>query len=364
MPPRAPQRRPVASHSGGRTLPYGLVKLLVICLIAAAAGFALQAIWPNGFPVVKAQNTGAPAVTTITEIHSNGPVRINELMSSNRDCLSIADGSSPDWIELTNISSHSVDIGGYQLSKSANSATVFTFPQLWLEPGECILVYCDSRLRETVGEDLHAPFRISSAGDTLLLFNASDTAVDTLNVPALARDHSYIRTGASTWEESAAPTPGLPNTDESYRSLNEMASDSPVIVNEVMSTNRSTLTDENGLYYDYIELYNRSGESVNLSGWYLSDDTKSTRKWRLPDVSIGSNEYLVIHASGLDRKDDPTHLHTNFSLSSEGEAVVLSNNVGRVMDRVEFDLLKADTAWLRQADGSWTAGAGTPGRQN
>ncbi len=340
-----------------------MLKLLAVCLIVAIAGFALQAIWPNGFPV-KAQKTGAPAVTTITEIHSNGPVRINELMTSNHNCLSIADGSSPDWIEISNISANSVDIGGYQLSKGANSATVFTFPQIWLEPDGCILVYCDSRLRETAGEDLHAPFRLSSAGDTLMLFNASDTAVDTLNVPALTRDHSYIRTGSSTWEESAAPTPGMVNTDESYRALNEVASDSPVIINEIMSTNRSTLTDENGLYYDYIELYNRSGETVSLSGWYLSDDSQSARKWRLPDVSIGPNEYLVIHASGLDRKEDPAHLHTNFSLSSEGEWAVLSNNEGRVMDRVEFDLLKADTAWLRQADGSWSAGSGSPGRQN
>lgn len=364
MPPRAPQRRSAAPARSGRALPYGMVKLLVICLVVAIAGFALQAIWPNGFPVKAKPAGNAAAVTTITEIHSKGPLRINELMTSNRNCLSIADGSTPDWIEIANISGNSVDIGGYQLSKSANSATVFTFPQIWLAPDECVLVYCDSRLRETPGEDFHAPFRISSAGDTLMLFNSSDTAVDTLNVPALTRDHSYARIDASTWEESAMPTPGLANTDENYRALNEAATDSPVIINELMSTNRSVLADENGLYHDYVELYNRTGEAVDLSGWYLSDDSQSVRKWRLPEMSIGPNEYVVIHLSGLDRSDDPAHLHASFSLSSEGEEAVLSNEVGRVMDRVAFDLLKADVAWLRQADGSWISGAGTPGSAN
>ena len=63
--------------------------------------------------------------------------------------------------------------------------------------------------------------------------------------------------------------------------------------------------------------------------------------------------------------NDPAQLHTNFALSSEGESVVLSNAAGRVMDRVDFDLLKADVAWSRTQDGSFTASlAPTPGRAN
>ena len=161
------------------------------------------------------------------------------------------------------------------------------------------------------------------------------------------------------------PTPGLLNTEENYRALNEPRSDSPVIVTELMSTNSATLADENGQYYDYIELYNRSGEAVNLSGWYLSDDSARARKWRFPDVTLQAGEYLVVFASGLDRKDDPVHLHTSFSLSSEGEEVVLSDVNGREMDSVQFDLLQRDVAWSRADDGSWSSvKQPSPGRAN
>ena len=169
----------------------------------------------------------------------------------------------------------------------------------------------------------------------------------------------------SSWVESNMPTPGMPNSEESYRALHEPRSDSPVILTELMSTNSATITDENGQYYDYIELYNRSGEAVNLSGWYLSDDSASVRKWRFPDVTLAPGEYLLVFASGLDRKDDPAHLHTSFSLSSEGEEVVLSDAYGRELDSVRFDLLQRDVAWSRADDGSWTsAKQPSPGRAN
>ena len=355
----APPRR----RSGGRIPDLG--KLLVGGLVAVVLAYMLQCMWPDGFPLKTKQDSGSTAVQAVSEIHSGGPIRINEVMSGNQNVLSIEDGSTPDWIEIANIGKSSVNLSGYSLSKTANSVTVFTFPEVWVNPGECVLVYADSRLRETAGEDLHAPFRLSSAGDTLMLFNDGGTASYTVNLPALARNASFARVDTSTWQVSNQPTPGMLNTEENYRALNEPANDSPVIMTELMSGNATTLADENGLYYDYIELYNRSGEAVNLSGWYLSDNPASTRMWRFPDVTLNPGEYLVVFASGLDRKEDVTHLHTNFSLSTEGEQVVLSNAQGRQMDSVTFDLLRKDVAWSRADDGSWTdAKQPSPGRAN
>lgn len=346
-------------------MPHGLGRLLLIGAAVCVLALVLQLAWPDGFPLVHSEQTASDRTGAITEIHSAGPLRINEVMTGNRNTLSIADGTSPDWVEVINIGTRNVSLGGWKLAESANSATVFTFPEMELAPQECVIVYCDSRLRESADEELHAPFRLSSAGDTLMLFNASEAAVDTLNIPALSCDHSYARVDTAQWEVCDMPTPGMANTQENYRLLKEPASDSPVIVNEIVSSNRTVLEDENGQYYDYIELYNRSGGSVDLSGWYLSDDAENLRKWRFPEVSIEPGEYLVVYASKLDRSEDPAHLHTSFALSSEGESVVLTNDVGRMMDRVDFGLLKADTAYARQADGTWQSGAvPTPGRAN
>jgi len=53
-----------------------------------------------------------------------------------------------------------------------------------------------------------------------------------------------------------------------------------VAINEWMAANTNTLTDEDGEYQDWIEIYNGSTNSVNLDGWCLSDDTNNLAKWR------------------------------------------------------------------------------------
>lgn len=365
-PASTPRRRsaPAPRRPGG--FPGGdLIKLVVFGAVVVALAFVLQCFWPNGFPLVVNTDSAVAMQSQVSEIYSSGPLRINEIMTGNRSTLSLEDGSSPDWIEICNIGSGTVNLEGYTLSKTANDGRTFTFPAMTLGSGECVLVYADSRLRQDADAPLHAPFRLSSAGDTLMLFNAGGTAIDTVNIATLAADHSYARMDTYSWQSSDLPTPGLANTPENYQALRQSSGDSPVVLSELMSTNTSTYADENGQYHDYIELYNRSGETVDLSGWYLSDDVQNLRKWRFPACTLGAGETMVVFASGLDRTDDIAHLHTNFGLSSEGEQLVLVSPDGRVMDRVDFDLLKANVALSLTADGSWSSDpAPSPGRAN
>lgn len=339
-------------------------------LILAAGGLAaiiialvLQSMWPDGFPLdVNRKVDGS--VKEISEIYSTGPLRINEIMTADRYSVMDEEDAAVDWIEVMNIGSSGVNLEGYQLAKTSGASSVFTFPSMTLAPHECVIVFADSKLRNTAGEELHAPFRLSSGGDTLMLFNASGTAIDTVNIPPLGRDISYARKDTSVWVVCDQPTPALDNTEENYRALTEPASDSPIILNEIAARNKTILADENGQYYDYIELYNRSGEPVDISGWYLSDNDLNSRRWRFPNMTMQPGEYLVVFASGLDRTGDPSHLHTNFSLSSEGEIVILSDRNGRRMDMVSFDLIKGDSVYARQPDGSWAMASGTPGSAN
>jgi len=75
-----------------------------------------------------------------------------------------------------------------------------------------------------------------------------------------------------------------------------------VIINEVMSSNSSVLSDEDGMYEDWIELYNFGDEPVNLQGYGLSDQRSNLLKWVFPEFVIGAGEYVLIWASGKDRK--------------------------------------------------------------
>ena len=345
-------------QSRDRALPVLAIAGVVVIVLA----YLLQRAWPNGWPLEKRQN--AQSNTAVSEIYSGG-LRINEVMSSNKSALIAQDGTAPDWIEIMNASGSAQNLAGYSLAKRANAANVFTFPDITLQPDECVIVFADSRLRNTAGEELHAPFGISAAGDTLLLFNPTGTAIDAVNVPALLGNEAYARIARSAWEKTFEITPGLSNTAESYRRMHTADENSPVIITELMAVNGSALQDETGYYSDYIEITNRSGATVDLEGWYLSDSESNAYKWRFPQVMIEPGQSIIVFASGFNRTDDPAHLHTNFSLSGEGECAVLSDAQGRRMDIVEFGLLQKDQAWTRLPNGSWTGDvAPSPGVYN
>ncbi len=115
------------------------------------------------------------------------------------------------------------------------------------------------------------------------------------------------------------------------------ASLTPLIISEFMATNGTGLTDEDGDYVDWIEIYNKSGQPVNLGGWALTNDPATPSRWMFPDITLGSREYLVVFASGKNRQgtEPGTALHTNFRLSKAGGYLGLFNVLeARIMDEL------------------------------
>ena len=96
-----------------------------------------------------------------------------------------------------------------------------------------------------------------------------------------------------------------------------------VSISEFLAVNSGSQSDEDGDSSDWIELYNGGGESVSLTGWYLTDDSEDRFKWPLPSVDLGAGSYLVVFASGKDRRAVGAELHTNFSLEGDGEYLAL-----------------------------------------
>jgi hypothetical protein len=102
---------------------------------------------------------------------------------------------------------------------------------------------------------------------------------------------------------------------------------SSLLINEFMADNESGLADEDGEYSDWIEIYNPGHTAVNLGAWALTDDPNDPQKWPFPDVTLGSHDYLVVFASGKDRRatGPGAVLHTNFKLSRSGDYLALTN---------------------------------------
>ena len=107
-----------------------------------------------------------------------------------------------------------------------------------------------------------------------------------------------------------------------------------VVINEVQASNSDTIFDEDGDANDWIELYNTGNSSVNLSGFGLSDNYNNSYKWEFPSVSISAGGYLLIWASGKDRANSTGELHTNFSISRDGEEIILTDPEGTRWDEI------------------------------
>lgn len=121
-----------------------------------------------------------------------------------------------------------------------------------------------------------------------------------------------------------------------------------VIINEVCTHNGNTLSDENGDYPDWIELYNASADAVSLGGFALAD--RSGVRWIFPARNLPSGAMLVVFASGKDRKGDT--LHTSFSLSKDYERLSLYRPDGSLSDLFEIRELHFNHSRGRSPDGA------------
>ncbi len=96
-----------------------------------------------------------------------------------------------------------------------------------------------------------------------------------------------------------------------------------LLISEFLADNESGLKDEDGDTSDWIELYNRGAEPVDLDGWHLTDDSDDLDKWEFPSRVLTPGQSLIVFASNKDRDGQEGPLHTNFGLSANGEYLAL-----------------------------------------
>ena len=75
-----------------------------------------------------------------------------------------------------------------------------------------------------------------------------------------------------------------------------------VVINEYTASNVDELRTESGETPDWIELLNQGSTAVDLTGWGLSDDPLQPFRWTFPPCEILPGEYLLVYASGDDKR--------------------------------------------------------------
>jgi hypothetical protein len=123
---------------------------------------------------------------------------------------------------------------------------------------------------------------------------------------------------------------------------------SSLLINEISSSNLSGVKDENNDYDDWVEILNTSQVTINLKGYYLSDDDSNLSKFKIStDLIINANSIVLLWADG---ENLTSSNHLPFRLSSDGEFFSLMSPLGGINDSVHFDAMPNNSSYGRSVE--------------
>jgi hypothetical protein len=279
------------------------------------------------------------ANTTFTA-NFNGSAIPNPIVVSEINYNSDGGKNTGDWIELYNPSSSSIDLSNYKLQTEKFYQT-FEVPTGTILSSNSRLVLKENStafntwyagIANTIGD---FNFGLDNSGDSIILKN---------NVNETFLKFRY--NDATPWPQCADGfgrtlefLNGNPNLSTSWKdgcmlgspgSAFTTCNEGDIIFNEI--NYKSSTTSDAG---DWIELYNKGPQPINISAWQLRDD-KNLNPFVMPiNTIIPSGGFLTI-ASDLNKFSTIHPATTNvvgpflFGLSNNGEVVRLYDNSGKI----------------------------------
>jgi hypothetical protein len=121
-----------------------------------------------------------------------------------------------------------------------------------------------------------------------------------------------------------------------------------LVINEVVTSNSLSLTDPALGSPDWIELYNATGNDMDLTGYGLSDNIKEPHKWVFPETTLRAGGYILVYAA---KQSNTGALCTGFGLSKKGETLFLTDAYYNVLQQLEIPALPTDISYARGDDG-------------
>ncbi|MHC4843188.1 MAG: lamin tail domain-containing protein, partial [Planctomycetota bacterium] len=306
----------------------------------SSSAFAYSAPVPLTKSVtVKARSLSGGSWTAVNSARfSVGPVkdslRITEIMYHPKD---VNDPNDPngEFIELKNIGIDPINLNLVRFSDGID----FTFGDLALAPGAyTVIVPNISTFEDKYGTGISVAGeyqgRLNNAGEEVVIRDAIDTSILEFDY----EDDWYpitdgpgfsltvlneLNPDPNSWDSktnwrASVDVNGSPGVDDGSPLHNPDA----IIINEVLS-------HSDGGDPDWVELYNTTGSSINISGWFLSDDKDDLMKFEIQTMpSIPSGWYVVFDQDSHFGDEGNPGCNTAFALSENGESVYLTSGSG------------------------------------
>jgi len=306
-------------------------------------------------------------------------LRITEINYNPHDAMSlwgdqIVDNDQFEFVELTNIGSQPIELGGVQLVQvnvnGDNQGVRFSFDPHVLNSGERVIVVKNvSAFESRYGTGLPlAPGHDGAGGPSGVysgkLSNGGERLTLLDNSGVIIQQFDYDNNG--NWPGRAdghGSSLGLIDAEGDYHHPNHWQSSltfggtpgassattvSGVVINEVLAHSDPPLVDT-------IELFNSSSATVDVSGWLLSDNNDDYLKYKFPPgTSIPAGGYLLLDESDFNAGGGLAP--ADFLLSRFGDdlTLVTTDVAGRPLhfvDRVEFNATLSGVSMGRLPNG-------------
>lgn len=318
--------------------------------LSAEGGFAYFASSTPGKP------NDTTAYATLEEVQSGSTAGL--VIS---EVLPYADDDQT-YLEIYNSSDQPIQLSRVYATDDRSDTRKCALPDLVLQPGEYTVVYF-----EESGTEGALSFSINRTEDSVALFDAGGNEIDSLSWDVeLFAGYSVGRTETGDVRYFTRPTPGAANDDSAAMETFALTEGvSALRITEVLRENTYSLIDRFGSRSPWVELYNDSQVTVNLSDYALSDRADDPFKWQLPDATLAPGEYLVIYLSGMDSVEEGEY-HTSFKLGSSDSVLTLSCRKEGVVQTVAINKESRDNvSYGVGSDGGWLYFAQpTPGAAN
>ncbi|HEY5570875.1 MAG TPA: lamin tail domain-containing protein, partial [Bacteroidales bacterium] len=222
---------------------------------------------------------------------------------------------------------------------------LWAFPDTTIAAGGYLIVWADSRPKHK----LHTSFVLSNSSETLLLTKGTTiigrTSYDiTFDLRFAEKTYARLPNGTGDYALQA-PSFNVSNGD----GFSENLTTTGLVVNEIVPVNLTVKADQEGGYDDFIELFNNSSSTVNLSDYYLSDDATNPSKWPFPSGTIiAAGGYLIVWADN--DYIDGYGCHASFQLDAKGETILLTDGL-KIIDKVTYGHATADLGYSRVPNG-------------
>ncbi|MFZ4785048.1 MAG: lamin tail domain-containing protein [Flavobacteriales bacterium] len=292
-------------------------------------------------------------------------VFINEVQTNNVSTWKDLSNEYDSWFEIYNPNGFQVNMAGYTIELS--NGLTWTFPtndpvRTAIRSGQFKLFWADGEPEEG---SHHTTFVLHNTPVTLTLKGPDNSVVDTYEVPAMPSDQSYGRQtdGSVTSILFEHPTPEVTN--------GLVIVIPPVLfINEILTVNVNDTMDNILQHEDWFEIYNPNAFTVNLSGYYFSDNPENPRKWKVPSyvpdsVTVPANGWLLFWA---DEDADQGAVHASFKLNNSAESLRFTSPDGiTIIDEIAWEGMDRDTSYGRITDGSsewWSFIESTPALSN